>query len=263
MSPKASIGIVTGSGGHNLPGMAVIEEYSSKTRFGPAMLRTCRLGSTDVIQVSRHAAGHQRLSNHVDQRSYISALAEVGVTAILSTTVCGSLDPSLAPGSLIVFDDLYFPSNRLADGSLCTIFDEPGHPGQGHLVFDSPFSSDVREALIAAAGPEVVTSGCYGHVDGPRFNSKTEIATLAGAGVTAVSQTAGPEPILCGELGLAYGLIGFVTDYANGVAATATTPDELLENLRSSTAALSQVLIGAISILAGRFPTPAGRIVGI
>ena len=41
---------------------------------------------------------------------------------------------------------------------------------------------------------------------------------LQQAGVTAVSQTAGPETALCGEADLPYALLGFVTDYANGVS---------------------------------------------
>ena len=33
-------------------------------------------------------------------------------------------------GGLVVFDDLHFPSNRLADGSLCTLFTSPEVPGR-------------------------------------------------------------------------------------------------------------------------------------
>ena len=56
--------------------------------------------------------------------------------------------------------------------------------------------------------------GCYGHVDGPRFNTKAEIRGLAAAGVTAVSQTAGPETVLAGEAELPFALVGYATDYA-------------------------------------------------
>ena len=59
--------------------------------------------------------------------------------------------------------------------------------------------------------------GCYGHVDGPRFNTEAEIRGLAAAGVTAVSQTAGPETVLAGEAELPFALLGYATDYANGV----------------------------------------------
>ena len=57
-------------------------------------------------------------------------------------------------------------------------------------------------AAAAASGHCARDGGTYGHVDGPRFNTPSEIAQLAGCGVTAVSQTAGPETVLCGELEL-------------------------------------------------------------
>src|SRR6267154_746040 len=88
-------------------------------------------------------------------------------------------------------------------------------------------SSDLRAALVGAArsaGRTARDGGTYGHVDGPRFNTPTEIAQLAACGVTAVSQTAGPETVLCGELELPFGLIGFATDYANEVKPGEPTP---------------------------------------
>ena len=84
--------------------------------------------------------------------------------------------------------------------------------------------------------------GAYGHVDGPRFNTPTEIAQLAACGVVAVSQTGGPETVLCGELELPYGLIGFVTDYANEVRPGEPTPvATLIELMGSSTAVFADV----------------------
>ena len=77
--------------------------------------------------------------------------------------------------------------------------------------------------------------GCYGHVDGPRFNTKAEIRGLAAAGVTAVSQTAGPETVLAGEAELPFALVGYATDYANGVQAEPTPVERLLELIAAST----------------------------
>ena len=37
--------------------------------------------------------------------------------------------------------------------------------------------------------------------------------------MTAVSQTAGPETVLAGEAELPFALVGYATDYANGVQA--------------------------------------------
>ena len=135
-------------------------------------------------------------------------------------TVCGALDQDLSLGSLVVFDDLHFLTNRLPDGSICTLYTEPGEKGRGHWIYDQPFSEPLRQALIEGAreaGHHVRDGGCYGHVDGPRFNTKTEIRMLRNCGVTVVSQTAGPETVLAGEAEIPYALIGYATDYANGV----------------------------------------------
>jgi purine nucleoside phosphorylase len=58
----------------------------------------------------------------------------------------------------------------------------------------------------------------YGHTNGPRFETRAEIRWLGAAGVTAVSQTCGPEAVLAGELELPYALVGFPVNQATGVA---------------------------------------------
>src|SRR4029079_2961912 len=184
-----------------------------------------------VLHVARHGEGHCRLSSQVTHRANIAALRAKGADAILAVTVCGALDPDLALGTLIVFDDLHYLSNRLPDGSLCTLHTEPGAPGRGHWVFEDSCSPPLRGALVAGArvaGLEVRDGGTYGHVDGPRFNTRAEIRMLAQCGVTAVSQTGGPETVLAGEAGIPYALIGYATDYANGVQDEATPVSELL-----------------------------------
>ena len=87
--------------------------------------------------------------------------------------------------------------------------------------------------------------GCYGHVDGPRFNTKAEIRALAAAGVTAVSQTAGPETVLAGEAELPFALMGYATDYANGVQPEPTPVERLLELIAASTESFARVLAAA------------------
>src|SRR4029077_16706914 len=126
-------------------------------------------------------------------------------------------------------------------------FTEPGDPARGHwILHGGPYSGELRAALVGAAadaGHPARDGGVYGHVDGPRFNTPTEIAQLAACGVTAVSQTAGPETVLCGELELPFALVGFVTDYANEVLPGATTPvGELMQLIGSSSEVFADVL---------------------
>jgi len=258
-----SIGIITGSGTHALPGFERGEAVAVETPFGVAAVSRGRYGGVDAVHVSRHGEGHVRLSNHVTHRANIWALKELGAGAVIGCTACGAVDPTLELGSLVVFDDLHFISNRLPDGSLCTFSIVSGDPARGHwILHGGPFSAGVRSALLAAAsesGHPARDRGTYGHVDGPRFNTPTEIAQLAGCGVTAVSQTAGPEAVLCGELELPFALIGFVTDYANEVRPGEPTPvAKLIELMGSSGAIFADVLARAVTRLADERPTAAG-----
>src|SRR3954451_4661609 len=174
------IAIVTGSGTYALPGFEG-EPEDVDTRFGPARVSVGTFAGADVLHVSRHGEGHPRLSSAVTHQANISALRELGADAILAVTVCGAADPSIELGSLIVFDDLHFLVNRLPDGSICTLHTEPGRSGRGHWVFEAPFHDGLRDALLAgaaSAGLGARDGGCYGHVDGPRFNTKAEIRSL-------------------------------------------------------------------------------------
>ncbi len=73
--------------------------------------------------------------------------------------------------------------------------------------------------------------------------------------MTAVSQTAGPETVLCGELELPFALIGFATDYANEVVPGEPTPvATLIELMGTSTAVFADVLRGAVPRLAASPP---------
>jgi purine nucleoside phosphorylase len=260
-----TVGLITGSGTYALPGFENAELLSVPTPFGDAAVTRGTLADVDVLHISRHGAGHQRLSNQVTHRANVWALKDLGASAVVGCTACGAVDGTLPLGSLVVFDDLHFISNRLPDGSLCTFFCEPGDPERAHwILHGGPFSAEVRSALIGAAldaAHPVRGRGTYGHVDGPRFNTPTEIAQLAACGVSAVSQTGGPETVLCGELGLPYGLIGFVTDYANEVKPGETTPvPELIALMGQSAAVFADLLARAAPILASVPPLPAGTV---
>ena len=244
-----AIGIITGSGTYALPGFAGNGPEPVATRWGEALVSRGTLAGVEVAHVSRHGVGHVRLSNHVAHRANLAALAETGVDAVLAVTVCGAVDPGVELGSLICFDDLHFPVNRLPDGSLCTFYAEAGDPRRGHWIYEDPYAPALRTALLDAAGRcglPMRDGGCYGHVDGPRFNTRAEIRGLAAAGVTAVSQTAGPETVLAGEAELPFALVGYATDYANGVQAEATPVERLLELIAASTDAFARLLEEAL-----------------
>jgi purine nucleoside phosphorylase len=257
------LGIITGSGTYSLPGFEGEGPIPVATTWGDAFVSHGTFAGADVLHVSRHEEGHLRLSNHVTHQANLAALKQLGAAGVLSVTVCGAIDPGVELGSLICFDDLHFLANRLPDGRLCTFHQEAGHPGRGHWIYEDPYSPPLRAALLAGAaeaGLPMRDGGCYGHVDGPRFNTKAEIRGLAAAGVTAVSQTAGPETVLAGEAELPFALMGYATDYANGVQPEPTPVERLLELIAASAETFARVLAAAAPKVQESALAPSGVI---
>jgi len=229
------VGVITGSGTYTLPGLEAAQSLSVTTPYGDVSVTEGEWCGVEVTHISRHGVEHERLSNLVNHRANVFALKSRGASAVVGLTACGAVDPTLELGSIVIFDDLHFVSNRLPDGSLCTLFDAVGDSMRGHWILrGGPYSERLIELLTSAAVAAEVSfqaGGVYGHVDGPRFNTPVEIAQLADCGVSAVSQTGGPETVLCGELELPFALVGFVTDYANEVVPEDPTPVATLAEL--------------------------------
>lgn len=207
----------------------------------------------EIACIARHGENQHVLSNMINHRANMYALKEKGVAAVIATTSCGLLDSSMPLATPVIFDDLYFPDNRLPEGTPCTFYQTPGEPGRAHLIAPSLFSPAVNAALVQAvknSGRAFVDHGCYCYALGPRFNSKAEIRAMQAVGGTMVSQTAAPEAVLAGELEIPYGLVGFATDYANGVTPKATSIDELNQNIEDAGAVFNDICLRAASLLA-------------
>src|SRR5919107_1325297 len=97
------LGIITGSGTYALPGLEEAGEELVPTRFGDTLVTRGTFGGREVLHVSRHLEGHERISSQVNHRANVLAFQELGAQAVLAVTVCGATDPSLALGELVVF----------------------------------------------------------------------------------------------------------------------------------------------------------------
>jgi 5'-methylthioadenosine phosphorylase len=243
------IGIITGSGIYRLAGAT--EPYQVETRFGKAEVAVTEVGPWTVGSISRHGAGHHHLPHTVPHQAHLAALEQLRARAVLATTAVGVVDPGIPLGRPIIFDDLFFPENLLPDGAACTIFTEPGEPARGHLIQDEPFAPSLRRKMELAADMldlEATVGGVYAHTNGPRFETKSEIRWLNSLGVTAVSQTCGPEVVLAGELELPYALVGFPVNYATGVAEP-ESEQELSRLLTLSARTLTKLVLRTVEVL--------------
>lgn len=245
------IGYLVGSGFYDQPGFSPSDV---ETRFGRATVWKGGSAHHPVVLISRHGPGHTRLSHQVQHRANLLALKQVGATAIVSCSVCGVVRPDWPIGRPLLAEEIYYPSNRLPSGEVCTIFDQPGQPGRGHLIASSLLHPGLTQAIASTwhtQGTEPL-QGTYGQVDGPRLDTPSEVRALRSAGVDFISQTCGPEAVLANELELPYALAAFGVDHANGVTAVPTPPEVLKANLGAATAAF-RALVASLAEPEGGF----------
>ncbi len=234
---QCDVAVITGSGFYDFPDLTNSSEIEIATPFGKvhAVYGTCNEKS--ILFIARHKKDHALLSNMINYKANLHACQQVQVRAVIATSIVGITNPNLPLASILIFNDIFYPDNRLPDGSHCTFYTEENQIGRGHYLFGSPFF-DVSGVLI---GEDVIAGITYAYVNGPRLNSKKEIQFIANY-ADAVSQTAGPEAILAGELEIPYVLLGYGVDYANGVKSEPTPIAVLTENMNRSKEAFAQAI---------------------
>lgn len=232
--------VITGSGFYDFPDLENSREVEIVTPFGVVQAHSGICDGRSVLFIARHKKNHALLSNMIKHRANVHACRQAQVKVIIATSIVGLTNPALPLAKLLIFNDIFYPDNRLPDGSHCTFFTEENQTGRGHYLFESPFF-DVSKSL---SGKDVIADLTYAYVNGPRLNSKKEIKFIASY-ADAVSQTAGPEAILAGELKIPYVLLGYGVDYANGVQNEPTPIEVLTDNMHLS----KQVFAQAIRVL--------------
>jgi len=109
MNVAATLGIIGGSGLYEMPGLQDAQELSVVTPFGQtsAPIIAGTLEGTRVAFLARHGQGHHLTPTEVPFRANIYALKSLGVERIVSISACGSLKEELAPGSIVIPDQIY------------------------------------------------------------------------------------------------------------------------------------------------------------
>ena len=109
MAEEVSLAVIGGSGLYSMPGLKDTREYNLNTPFGrtSAPVVTGRLEGTRVAFLARHGIGHRLTPSEVPYRANIYALKSIGVQRIISVSACGSLKEELAPGQIVIPDQIY------------------------------------------------------------------------------------------------------------------------------------------------------------
>jgi 5'-methylthioadenosine phosphorylase len=245
---KCDMAVITGSGFYDFPDLTNSREVEIATPFGrvQSVFGTCE--DKAILFIARHKKDHALLSNMINHKANVHACQQAQVDVIIATSIVGIANPALPLAKILIFNDIFYPDNRMPDGSHCTFYTEENQSDRGHYLFESPFF-DVSDIL---KGEDVFSGITYASVNGPRLNSQKEIKFIANY-ADAVSQTAGPETILAGELEIPYVLLGYGVDYANGVKDQPTPIDVLTENMNRSKSAFAQSIRALLSYNAYQF----------
>jgi 5'-methylthioadenosine phosphorylase len=207
MVTRADIGVIGGSGFYSLLDDA--EEIELATPYGPPsdVVTVGRIGSRSVAFIPRHGRDHRFPPHRIPYRANLWALRALGVRQVLAPCAVGGLRPEVAPGDIVVPDQLVDRTYRRIPSYVET--------GAVHLPFGDPYC-DRLSATVAAADPVIKAGGAMVVIEGPRFSTRAESRSYAGEGWSLINMTGHPEAALAREMRQCYAAIALVTDMDAG-----------------------------------------------
>lgn len=228
------LAVIGGSGLYALPDFRLQESLEGETPYGAPSgpIRVGTLHGRRVAFLARHGEGHALPPHRINYRANLHALAQLQPAAVLAVNTVGGIAPACPPRALVVPDQII----DYTWGRAATYWDEAGP--MRHAEFGEPYSVHLRKRLLDAdlgAGAGLVDGGCYGAQQGPRFETRAEIARMRQDGCDIVGMTGMPEAALARELELDYASIAPVANWAAGCGdGTAISLDEVFANLEAA-----------------------------
>ncbi len=244
------LAIIGGTGVYALAELADVETFEPQTRYGVASgpVRIGTFAGRRIGFLARHGEGHGVPPHLVNYRANLAALQLAGARRVLALNTVGGIDARWPPGALGCPDQLI----DYTWGRISTLCEEPGTDVL-HVDFGEPYTRALREDVLAAArkaGVDVVDGGCYGATQGPRLETRAEIARMRRDGCDLVGMTGMPEAGLARELGLDYACLAIVANWAAGAGPDpdeTITLDEVLANVRAATGGVSKLLAALLA----------------
>lgn len=244
------LAVIGGTGLYRLAELEDVETLQPDTRFGvpSGPVRIGRLDGRRVAFLARHGEGHSLPPHRINYRANLAALQQLGAGRVLALNTVGGIGERFGPRVLACPDQLI----DYTWGRVSTICEEPGTEVV-HVDFGEPYTRALRRQVIDAArraGVALVDGGCYGATQGPRLETRAEIARMRRDGCDLVGMTGMPEAGLARELGLDYACLAIVANWAAGAG---PDPDEVitlqdvLDNVAAASAGLPAVLRAMLS----------------
>jgi len=243
-----ALAVIGGTGLYQLAALSDVETLADRTIYGnpSAPVRVGSIAGKRVAFLARHGEGHSLPPHQVNYRANLRRLKDIGATKVLAINAVGGITEHYAPRVIGCPDQII----DYTWGRISTICEEPGSDVL-HVDFTEPYSETLRRDVLSAAkriSLPMVDGGCYGATQGPRLESRAEIARLRRDGCDLVGMTGMPETSLAREMGLEYACLALVANWAAGCGdAGEITIDEVLANVAAATARLPQLLEAMLS----------------
>lgn len=239
------LALIGGTGIYSLAELQDAEAHQPVTKYGPPSgpIRIGTLAGKRVAFLARHGEGHSLPPHRINYRANLAALHALGATRVLALNTVGGITERFGPRVLACPEQLI----DYTWGRISTYCEEEGSEVL-HVDFGDPYAPMLRRTILAAAkraDVALVDGGCYGATQGPRLESKAEIARLRRDGCDLVGMTGMPEAGLARELGLEYACLAIVANWAAGAG---PDPDEVitlqdvLDNVAAASAGLPALL---------------------
>ncbi len=212
----AEIGVYGGSGFYSL--LENAREVWIETPYGLPSDRVAlgEIAGKRVAFLPRHGKDHRFPPHAINYRANAWAMKELGVSRIVAPTACGSLKREVAPGDMVVADQVVDRTSGRKD----TFYDGPVTT---HVSFADPYCPQLRPIAIDALRSVGITAhetGTIVVIQGPRFSTRAESKWFQDAGWEVINMTQYPECYLARELEMCYVNISLITDYDVGLPGT-------------------------------------------
>jgi 5'-methylthioadenosine phosphorylase len=245
-SPRADVAVIGGTGFYSF--LPDATEHVVTTPYGDPSgpISIGEVAGRRVAFVPRHGAHHDHPPHAIPYRANAWALRSLGVRQVLAPCAVGGLRDTVAPGDLVVPDQLVDRTHRRIGSYV--------ESGAVHLPFADPYCPGVSAAL-AGSDEDVRTGGTMVVVEGPRFSTRAESQHYAAQGWDLINMTGAPEAQLAREMGQCYAPLALVTDMDAGAeSGTGVGQDEVFALFRQNLERLTGILTAAVEAL----PDPSG-----
>ena len=231
--PTATIAVIGGTGLYDIEGLTDLQTVDRETPFGSPS-DTITIGSLEDVPVAflpRHGRGHRISPPEVPSRANMWALKSLGVEHVISINSCGSFKEELAPGHLVIPDQVIDRTTQRYN----TFF---GDGIVAHIQFADPFCPALSAVLYdcaSEAGAAVHRGGTFIAMEGPAFSTRAESRLYKSWGADVIGMTVLPEARLAREAEICYASIACVTDYDSWHETNETvTVEAIMTTLRNN-----------------------------